>query len=282
MRYGSIRYVNNLPVDHGLATGNVAAPPGLQIIDGTPQELNRALRRGKVDVSAVSAAMLLSETSLQILPEATIASHGPVDSVLLVSERPFDELEGRHVAVSEESATGALLARIILERDVGVHPTYKPMRSDLEGMLREADAALLIGDDALRVSAGRQGVPGNHALDGFEVLDLGEAWRAYSGLPMVYALWVARPAVPEEPLSALRQALAASRDWGAAHKDLILEEAQRRTQVPEIILRTYYERLTHTLGPREADGLRRFLDEAAALDHQQAPTVHVPTVEVVS
>lgn len=233
----------------------------------------------------MSAALLAhGSEDLRVLPEATIASHGPVDSVLLVSELPFDELDGRHVAVSEESATGALMLRILLERDVGVRPIYKPMRSDLDTMLREADAALLIGDDALRISARREG-SARSGLDGYQVLDLGEAWRAYTGLPMVYAVWVARGAVADtnpEGVAALRRALTASREWGATHMDLILEEAGRRTGVPEPILRIYYERLTHTLGPREADGLRRFLTEAAALDQRAPPIIQVPGVEVMS
>lgn len=265
MRYGSIRYANNLPVDYGLLSGAIPAPVGLEVVEGTPAELNAAVDAKTVDVSAVSAARLLSpHAGLQILPEATIASHGPVDSVLLVSKRPIDDLHDKQIAVSEESATGALLLRILLERDVGIKPRYATAVSGLDTMLKKADAALVIGDDALRAS-GAAAAGQTDPLDGLHVLDLGEAWRAYSGLPMVYALWVHQAGVDPMSLANLRAALVASRQWGNKHQPELIAEAQRRTGVSTTTLRTYYNRLTYTLGNAETAGLRRFAEECSAL-----------------
>lgn len=284
MRYGSIRYVNNLPVDLGLMTGQVDRPDGLDIVEGEPTRLNRHLADGTVDVAAVSAATLLAAPGVRLLPEATIASHGPVESVLLLSKVPFGALDGRVVAVTDESATGATLLRILLERDLGITPEYRTMPSDLTTMLAEADAALLIGDDALRATGG----PGGDHPDGLHVLDLGEAWRAYTGLPMVYAVWAARDAYAgsDAPgLAALRAALVASRDWARDHMDTVLDEAARRTDVPRARLATYYSRLSYALGPAEREGLARFLEEARALDPTRAgddAPVAMPTIEVMS
>ncbi len=124
-----------------------------------------------------------------------------------------------------------------------------------------------MSDDALRATArmGERGDP----LDGRHVLDLGEAWRAYSGHPMVYAVWVAqRPFCAEEPdsLASVRQALARSRRWGAENLAAIVQEAHRRTGVPAEVLSTYYGRLTYALGKRETEGLRLFAEEAALLE----------------
>lgn len=281
MRYGSIRYVNNLPVDHGLVSGATGRPASLKVLEGTPTELNHAIDTGTVDVGAVSAARLLSpHGGLSVLPEATIASHGPVDSVLLVSKRPVETLDQARIAVSKESATGALLLRILLERDAGVTPTYHTQPSVLDDMLADHDAALLIGDDALRASAGID-AHGHETdtLDGLHLLDLGEAWRAYTGHPMVYALWVARPDLHVPDLDHFRHSLAASRAWGARHLDSLVDVATARTNVPADVIRTYYGRLTYTLGDAELAGLRRFADEAAKLDGSPgAPIASLPPV----
>ncbi|MBW3583611.1 MAG: menaquinone biosynthesis protein [Euryarchaeota archaeon] len=277
MRYGSIRYVNNLPVDHGLVKGHTERPDGLTIVEGNPAELNRAFAAGDVEVSAVSAACLLDGPEATLLPEAAIASHAEVDSVLLLSNLPVDELDGAAIAVTSESATGALLLRILLETGRGVRPEYVQSDASLVDMLTEADAALLIGDRALVEP---------HSIDapqGLQVLDLGEAWRTYTGLPMVYAVWAARSAtVKDDPsgVDALRSAILASQEWASANREEIVAVASRRTGVSETVLERYYSRLTYRLGPAERSGLERFLAEAARLDAGvPIPITVFPTLE---
>src|SRR5690606_38832957 len=117
------------------------------------------------------------------------------------STRPLAELGGRPVALGSTSRTGVLLARMLLETRVGVRPDYFRCPPDLTQMLLEADAAVLIGDAALRA---RTDAPAR----GLTVTDLGEAWREWTGLPMVFAVWAVR------------------RDFAAAHPGVVKEVHQ--------------------------------------------------------
>ena len=124
----------------------------------------------------------LTRQELEIVPGTGIACHGPVRSILLVSQRPAAEI--RTLAVDTSSRTSVQLARVILERRYGAEYTAIPHAPDLDAMLRVADAALIIGDPALRLDP--QTLP-------YEVHDLGGEWVEMTGLPMVFAVWAARP-----------------------------------------------------------------------------------------
>src|SRR5690606_29028272 len=122
---------------------------------------------------------------LLVLPDLAVGSDGPVLSVNMVSTRPAWELDGARVALGSTSRTGVLLAQMLLADRYGVRPDYFVCPPELTQMLLEADAAVLIGDVALRA---RCEAPAH----GFTVIDLGQAWREWTGLPMVFAVWAAR------------------------------------------------------------------------------------------
>ena len=118
-----------------------------------------------------------------------IACHGPVRSILLISKVPFKEI--RTLATDSGSRTSAMLAQVILAEKYGVKPQVFSHPADLAEMLGKADAALLIGDAALRVDP---------ATLPFETLDLGAEWVDMTGLPMVFAVWAGRKEMIHEPL----------------------------------------------------------------------------------
>src|SRR5262249_9582728 len=125
----------------------------------------------------------LTRQDLDVIPGTGIACHGPVRSILLVSTRPGGEI--RRVAVDSSSRTSVALTRIVLERRYGVEPECIAHPPDLETMLGLADAALIIGDPALRIDRN----------SGKHVYDLGEEWLEMTGLPMVFAVWAGRKGV---------------------------------------------------------------------------------------
>src|SRR6476661_1331478 len=140
------------------------------------------LASGAADIGIVPS-FELTRQELEILPGAGIACHGAVRSILLISTRPAAEI--RTLAADTSSRTSVQLARVILERRYGAEPRQIPHPPDLEAMLRVADAALIIGDPALRISLD---VP-------YHVYDLGAEWVEMTGLPMVFAVWAGRKAV---------------------------------------------------------------------------------------
>jgi chorismate dehydratase len=148
-RVGHIQFLNCLPLYWGLVRSGALLD--VELVKDTPDRLNEALVRGDLDVGPISLVEYLRHADeLLLLPDLAVGSDGPVLSVVLVTAVPPERITS--VALGSTSRTSVLLARMLLERRVGVHPTYITMPPDLPMMLREADAAVLIGDVALRAT----------------------------------------------------------------------------------------------------------------------------------
>jgi predicted solute-binding protein len=180
-----------------------------------------------------------------------IASRGAVRSILLISSRPFSEIQT--LAADVSSRTSVSLARIILARRYGSEPIMVPHAPALAGMLSAADSALIIGDPALHLdpkTAGRY------------VLDLGAEWTAMTGLPMVFAIWAGRKkAITPE----VEQVFRASYQYGREHlEEIIWKEAASRGLPLELAREYLTQHIVCELGPAEYRGLDLFLEYARA------------------
>src|SRR5258706_12869909 len=183
-RVGHIQFLNCLPIYWGLMRSGALL--GVDLHKDTPDQLNAALVSGDLDIGPISLVEYLRHADeLLLLPELAVGSDGPVQSVLMLSTVDPDELDGRRVALGSTSRTGVLLARMLLESRLGVRPEYFRCPPDLGQMLLEADAAVVIGDVALRIHHDAPGL-------GLFVTDLGAAWRDWAGLPMGFAVWAGR------------------------------------------------------------------------------------------
>jgi chorismate dehydratase len=257
MRLGRIGYVNCFPVYGAIDRGVVAAPAAL--VTGTPAELNDRLADGRLDVSVVSAVAYAQHAAeYELLPDLAISSDGPVRSVLLFSRRPPEALDGARVLVSAASRTSVRLLELLARERWGVTftPTPAPTEpGDLERLQAVAhDAVLVIGDGALLLSA-RGAYP--------HVTDLGEAWKAWTGLPFVFAVWAARRAVDRGAVRDVHRALLASRKWGLNHLDDLADEAAGVTGVRRDRCREYLAGLDYRLSYRHVAGLADFLRRLA-------------------
>lgn len=147
------------------------------------------------------------------------------------------------------------LTRVLCAKRWGIAPSFMPAGPDLSTMLERADAALLIGDTALRID------PASH---GASKIDLGSEWQALTGLPFVYAMWTGRAGVASPDQC---RALHVARDGGVAHVAEIAREAAHGNPALEAqALRCLQDNLRYGLGEREAHGLRRFHELAVELD----------------
>ena len=218
LRLGRVRYINCEPVYYALEHGQV--PADCEITDGTPAELNARLRAGELDVSVVSVMEpALRPDAYRLLPDLAIACDGPVESVLLVSRRPPEELDDRLVALSRHSLTSVYLVKLLLEKAYHVRPRY--VDDDRAG---DAKARLVIGDEALRL-----GPRFPHSVD------LGKAWYTLTGLPFVFAVWAVRAEVwasAAAEVRALHHALQAAKAYTRAHPATMLTLAQERVGLP--------------------------------------------------
>jgi chorismate dehydratase len=258
MRLGRIGYVNCYPVYGAIDAGLVAAPASL--VTGTPAELNDRLADGRLDVSVISAVAYAQHAGdLELLPDLAISSDGPVRSVLLFSRRPPERLGGARVLVSTASRTSVQLLELLAHERWGVSFDTTPAPAepgDLERLSAVAhDAVLVIGDAALLLGA-------RHAYPC--VTDLGEAWKAWTGLPFVFAVWAARRAVDRQAVRDVHRSLLASRKWGLAHLDDLAGRAAAASGVERSRCRAYLEGLDYGLSYRHLAGLSDFLRRLAA------------------
>ena len=251
LRVGAVSYLNTRPLIHGLRE----RLSGLGTLSlNLPSRLADDLACGKLDVALVPSIEYLGgmQRGYRAVSDAVIACRGPVWSVRLLSRVPVPQI--RRLALDEGSRTSAAMVRILLAEQHGLHPQTVPLEIEQVPESVDADAVLLIGDRAMHPPAGIYE----------EIWDLGERWCQWTGLPFVFALWVARAEIAESRL--LTQALEASRDEGL---ERLGEIAQREAgphglTVPDL-KRYFGQNLHFTLGAREAAGLDLFRSKALAL-----------------
>jgi chorismate dehydratase len=258
-RVGHIQFLNCLPLYWGLIRSGALAD--VELVKDTPDHLNDLLVSGGVDLGAISLVEYLRHTDeLVMLPDLAVGSDGKVLSVNLVSQVPLAELDGQRVALGSTSRTSVLLTQMWLKEVYGVAPVYFSCPPDLGAMMQEAAAAVLIGDAALRAMHDGPGL-------GLTVHDLGLAWREWTGLPMVFAVWaVRRDFLAAHPglVKDVHLAFLRSRDLSLEHVDEVAAHAARWESFDQATLATYFRALDFSLGARQLDGVREFARRAAA------------------
>src|SRR5579872_5998342 len=198
MRISAISYLNTAPLmwdfEHGAAEG-------FEIAYTIPSQCARELQAGAADIGIIPAAAYASIPGLSIIPGVAIASKQPVRSILLVSPKPMDDI--RTVALDSSSLTSVALTRLLFEKFWGGPRDYHSRPPDLDGMLAENDAALLIGDPALKVDRSR-----------YYTWDLAEEWLRFTGKPFVFAFWAVRNQAAHASKLDLASVFQCSRDHG--------------------------------------------------------------------
>jgi chorismate dehydratase len=257
VRLGRIPWINAAPVNAAMDRGLVPAPE--RVVSATAAELNDLLAAGELDLSVVSAVEYARNAGMyHLLPDLAISCDGPVHSVALFSRRPVTELDGLTVLRTASSRTSHLLLELLCRHVWRVQPRFATARAEpndltaLEALPHEA--VLVIGDAALHLRA-------SAVYPVFE--DLGAAWKAWTGLPFVFAVWAARRDVDREQALQVHRNLLDSRAWGVAHLDLIAEEAAARTGIPVPVCRAYLGNLDYELSYRHLAGLTEFFGRLA-------------------
>jgi chorismate dehydratase len=259
-RVGHIQFLNCLPIYWGLMRSGALAD--VELTKATPDRLNDQLVAGDLDIGPISLVEYLRNADqLLLLPDLAVGSDGPVLSVNLVHTRPLADLDGRRVALGSTSRTGVLLAQMLLAQRYGVTPEYFRCPPDLTTMLLEADAGVVIGDVALRAM---YEVP--RRADGTVVTDLGAAWRDWTGLPMVFAVWAVRrdyAAANPGLVKDVHAAFLRSKELCLAELDDVAASASRWEPFDAATLAHYFRTLDFSLGSRQVAGLREFARRAA-------------------
>jgi chorismate dehydratase len=259
LRIGRISYANCTPIFHALRE---QFPNGdYQFVEGVPARLNALLAAGDIDVCPSSSiAYALHPERYLIIPELSISSCGPVQSVLLFSAVPAEELSGREVLLTAESATSVNLLKIILKLRYGCDCSFRVTNLTLDEASREAPAVLLIGDAALRSL---------QAVSCMHVYDLGELWHDWTGTPFVFALWLAsRKAFADHAVELRRLAvqLRQSKAHALANLECIADASPDTAWMGRERLLEYWRgNLSYDLGGEHCEGLNRFFRLAAGM-----------------
>jgi len=258
-KVGHIQFLNCLPLYNMLVKKGVLLD--IDLYKDTPAQLCQRLIAGELDISPVpSIEFARHADDLLLLPGIAVSSRGPVMSIVLVSKVPLDQLDGCMVALANNSRTSQVLARLVLENHYRVQPKYFESPPDLAEMFREADAALLIGDDALRIIS---------APCSYHVYDLGQEWTSMTGHSMVYALWAVRRNFVRQYPDAIRnvqKAFQASQAESISNIDEIAQDIARWEPFSAEFLKQYFETLQFDFKDDLQQGLLHFYKMAKEIN----------------
>lgn len=256
LRISAISYLNTAPLMWDFEHGKAGSE--FDISYTLPSACARELEAGTADIGIIPAAAYTQIPGLRVLPDVAIASRGPVRSILLVSRVPIEKV--RTVALDTSSMTSVALTKVLFEKWLGGGRTFAPMAPDIDKMLAQHDAGLLIGDPALRIDRSR-----------YVTLDLAEEWIRRTGKPFVFAFWAVREAALREclPSQDLAAVFRQSRDHGLEPASLgqIGSEWAAKLGITEADVRSYLtENIYYNLDAPCLEGLQLFYRYAAEIE----------------
>src|ERR1700720_2115060 len=276
LRISIVEYLNTAPLVWGFAEGPLEGKYDLSFT--VPSQCAEALRRGDVDVAIIPSIEYQRMENVVVLPDIAVAAKGEVRSILVVSKRPIDM--AKRIALDSSSRSSAALVRLLAAGYWGIRPEYVEAAPDPSEMLKEADAALIIGDPALRVALKMealaaklpgggsccQGDPEDMPVPGFEtvfVYDVAHQWREMTGKPCVLAIWAGRREAITPEIVADFQAW---KRYGFEHIREIAEAASIKLDLPPRALEVYLRENIHfDLDEENLAGLRLYFEKAAAM-----------------
>ena len=242
IRIGAVGVLNARPLYATLAE---AADVALRA--DVPAECARLLHAGEIDLGLVPVIELLrGPVTYDIVPGLAIGCDGPVNSVALFTRVPLAQV--RRIALDVSSRSSVALLRVLCRHHFGITPAFVDAAPDLAAMLDTADAALLIGDPALRAPW--------EAL-GAQKVDLGAAWKAMTGLPFVFAVWAVRPGLLTPGL--IGRLHAARDDGQRAIASLAAAEAGGDAVEAARLEQYLRQNIRYDLDERAVRGLSRYL-----------------------
>ncbi len=245
LQIGAVSYLNSRPLIEGLE----GLLPSANLILDYPSRLADSLADGTLDVALIPSVEYFRRPGYEVVSDACVAARGEVLSVKLYCRVHPGDI--RTLALDEGSRTSAALTKVILAERYGVIPKTEQLRMDSTTLDSNADAVLMIGDRAMH----------SPAESFVQVIDLGRFWYDWTGLPFVFAMWVARR---ESNTDGVEEALSHARDLGLANVAEIAREEAPRLGLSESVAYNYLTRNLHYhLTSAERSGLKLFCELAA-------------------
>jgi chorismate dehydratase len=245
IQIGAVSYLNSRPLIEGLDE----LLPSANLVLDYPSRLADSLNAGRLDVALIPSVEYFRRPGYEVVSDACVAARGEVLSVKLYCRVHPGNI--RRLALDEGSRTSAALTKVILADRYGVIPQTEPLKMESTTRDSTADAVLLIGDRAM-----------HDPSESFaEVMDLGQVWYDWTGLPFVFAMWVARQ---EANTDGIDDILSQARDRGLERIEEIAAEAAPRLGLSQSVAHNYLTRNLHYhMTSAERSGLKLFCELAA-------------------
>ncbi|MGA2095108.1 MAG: menaquinone biosynthesis protein [Candidatus Acidiferrum sp.] len=274
LRISIVQYLNTAPLVRGFTHGPLEGKYDLSFT--VPSQCAEALRTGAADIAIIPAIEYQRIPDLEVLPGMAIASQNRVRSLLIVSKKPIEQVKS--LALDRSSRSTQALTRILADEYWKISPEFFEADPNLPAMLEKADAVLLIGDPALRLSIAIEkkcavGPEGRATCQAatlgltnsgiFRVYDVVGEWRKWTALPAVMAVWAAKRGVITPEVLA---DFTLSRDFGLISIGEICKEASLELELPQSELEFYLRNnIDFHLGEDNRRGLEKYFQEADKL-----------------
>lgn len=243
IRIGAVSYLNTRPLLFGLKRSGLM--DRIELVEEYPSRIAAMLLNDEIDVGLVPVAIIPRLQQAHIVTDYCIGAEGDVASVALFSEVPVEQVT--RVLLDYQSRTSVNLARVLLKEYWKLSPVLEDAKEDFRNDITGTTAGVVIGDRALeqrKISA--------------YTYDLAGAWKVYTGLPFVFAAWVANKALPEDFTDAFNRA----NGYGIKHIDEVVAE----NPYDVYDLKKYYtENISYQLDEAKRKGLALFLDKLKQL-----------------
>ncbi|MEX2460821.1 MAG: menaquinone biosynthesis protein [Paenibacillaceae bacterium] len=258
IRIGQINFANAWPIFYNFPHDQFKDE--VKFISEVPTSLNQALAKNEIDMASISSFAYGEDFSQYVLfPDLSVSAFGEVQSLLLFHSQPIAELSQSTIALPTTSASTVNLLKILLTKFSGIRPRYQYAPPVLDDMMKHAEAALLIGDDAIKAQWTNQT---------YKVNDLGEMWRRATGKWMSFAVWAVRKQIVQEQpeqVARIYQAFLYSKQQSLRNLKPLVQAAQQTIGGNEAYWQRYFTQLKYDFGPEQWEGLQLYYDYAFEL-----------------
>jgi chorismate dehydratase len=237
IKVGAVSYLNTKPLVYGFKHGHTIE--GMEIIEEYPAKIASMLLNDEIDVGLVPVAIIPKLKEHHIISDYCIGAEGPVASVCIFSDVPINNVE--KVLLDYQSRTSVALAKVLLKHYWKISPQLEDAKEDFREHIKGTTAGVVIGDRAFEQ---RKQSP--------FIYDLAEAWIDMTGLPFVFAAWIANKKLPEDFIKSFNEA----NTIGLNSIDKVICE----NPYDKYSLRTYYtQNISYELTDKKREGLKKFL-----------------------
>jgi chorismate dehydratase len=250
IRISLVHYLNSAPLGWAFLHGPFREK--FEVFPSSPALCADQLLKKEVEIGLIPSIEYQRMPGLRVIPGISISSLAEVRSILLV--KPKGKKHINSVALDISSRTSVALTKILLNKKFGVQPKFVPHSPDLHAMLKHYDAALLIGDAALKVS-----------LEDYETMDLAGEWVKWQQTPFMCAFWACRPdyPIPDDLVAIFLEA----KEWGLERRSEIADIYSRSLGLPASFLENYLDKnINFDMGAEHIQGVEKFYSFARQLD----------------